>query len=258
MGKVYFASDFHLGVGTKEENLAREKRICRWLDHIAQDADHIYLCGDLFDFWFEYRKAVPKGNIRFLGKLAELRDKDIPITIFTGNHDMWLFDYLNEELGIPILREPIQVRLFSKQFFIGHGDGKGPGDKGYKRLKRVFANKTCQWLFARLHPNFAISLAQHFSKKSRAATQTEHFLGEEQEWLVAYCKRKLEILHPKPDYFIFGHRHIPIDWTLPNGISRYINLGDWVHYNSYAVFDGEDLKVLFFESDNESNLITNS
>jgi UDP-2,3-diacylglucosamine hydrolase len=257
MGKVYFASDFHLGVGTRSASLEREKRICRWLDRAATDADHIYLCGDLFDFWFEYGKAIPKGYIRFFGKLAELRDNGIAITVFTGNHDMWLFDYFPEELDIPVLRAPIQREIGGKQFFIGHGDGLGPGDVGYKRLKRLFSNRYCQWLFARLHPNFGIGLAEYLSRRSRAATQTEKFLGAEEEWLIAYCDRKLETLEITPDFFVFGHRHIPIDWLLKNGKSRYVNLGDWIHYNSYAVFDGQELQMYFFEKDSQSLLVSN-
>ena len=248
LGKVYFASDFHLGVDGRCSSPDRERQLVRWLDAIRSDAEAIYLVGDIFDFWFEYKTAVPRGYVRLLGKLAELRDAGIPIFLFTGNHDMWMFDYLQKELDVPIYRKPVQHELKGKKFFIGHGDGLGPGDHGYKLLKKVFANRLCQWLFARLHPNFGIGLAQFFSGKSRAAnTGEDQFYGPANEWLLQYAIRKSEQLL-EIDYFVFGHRHLPIDYGLPNGKSRYVNLGEWVNFNSYAVFDGEDLKLEFFEN----------
>jgi UDP-2,3-diacylglucosamine hydrolase len=250
MQKVYFASDFHLGVDARLSSAERERQLVRWLDQIRTDAAAIYLVGDVFDFWFEYRTVVPKGYVRLLGKLAELRDAGIPIYFFIGNHDMWMFRYFEEELDIPTYRAPIRREIMGKQFMIGHGDGLGPGDRGYKLLKRVFANRACQWLFERLHPNFGIGMANYWSNKSRSADKPElsTYLGEENEWLIAYANRKLE--QEPIDYFIFGHRHLPIDHTLKDGKSRYINLGEWMHYNSYAVFDGETVTLEFFENEN--------
>ncbi|MCB0568904.1 MAG: UDP-2,3-diacylglucosamine diphosphatase [Phaeodactylibacter sp.] len=250
MKKVYFASDFHLGVDARLSSREREQQIVRWLEQIRPDAAAIYLAGDVFDFWFEYRTVVPKGYLRLLGKLAELRDTGIPIYFFTGNHDMWMFRYFEEEMGIPTYRRPIERDILGKSFLIGHGDGLGPGDHGYKFIKRVFANPTCQWFFERLHPNFGIRLANFWSGKSRGATRPDggRFLGAENEWLISYANRKLSQKHF--DFFIFGHRHLPIDYTLNNGVSRYINLGDWLHYNSYAVFDGTRLEIQFFENEN--------
>jgi len=239
--KIYFASDFHLGVPTYEKSLEREHRIVRWLDSIRNDAEELYLLGDVFDFWFEYKTVVPRGYVRLLGKLAELSDSGIKIHYFTGNHDMWTFDYLEKELNVTIYRAPIERVYNSKTFYIGHGDGLGPGDHGYKFIKKIFASKICQWLFARLHPNFGIGIANYFSKKSRIATGTtdEKFLGEEKEWLVIYSK---EILAKKHfDYLIFGHRHLPLDIKIND--SRYINLGDWIQYFTYGVFDGENFEL---------------
>ena len=224
--KIYFASDFHLGVPTYEKSLEREHKIVKWLDSIKADAEELYLLGDVFDFWFEYRTVVPRGYVRLLGKLAELSDSGIKIHYFIGNHDMWTFDYLEKELNVIIYRAPIEL---------------GPGDHGYKFIKKVFASKVCQWLFARLHPNFGIGIANYFSKKSRIATGTtdEKFLGEEKEWLVIYSK---EILAKKHfDYLIFGHRHLPLDIKI--GSSRYINLGDWIQYFTYGVFDGAEFEL---------------
>jgi len=240
--KIYFASDFHLGVPSYEKSLAREKLIVKWLDEIQKDAQEIYLMGDLFDFWFEYKHAAPKGFIRILGKIAELTDSGIPVTIFTGNHDMWMFDYLPKEIGVTIYREPIEKAYNGKTFYLGHGDGLGPGDKGYKFIKKVFANKFCQWLFARIHPNFGIGMANYWSRKSRLSNgpEDEKFTGEENEWLVVYAKEVLQKKHF--DYFIFGHRHLPLDIKLKEN-SRYINLGEWVNYNTYAVFDGNTLEL---------------
>ena|SRR6218665_2470620 len=244
--KIYFASDFHLGVPTYEKSLEREKLIVKWLDEIKDDAEEIFLMGDVFDFWFEYKHAVPKGFIRLLGKIAEISDAGIPVHFFTGNHDMWMFDYLPHELGITIHRAPITRTFNGKKFYLGHGDGLGPGDRGYKFIKKVFANKFCQWLFARLHPNLGIGMANFWSRKSRVsnADDDEKFLGEEKEWLVIYAKEVLQKEHF--DYFVFGHRHLPLDIQL-DGNSRYINLGEWVNYNSYAVFDGEQMQLLRYK-----------
>ena len=244
--KIYFASDFHLGVPTYEKSLEREKKIVRWLDSIKNDVEELYLLGDVFDFWFEYKTVAPRGYVRLLGKLAEISDAGIPIHYFTGNHDMWIFDYLEKELKVKIYRAPIEAIYNGKKFFIGHGDGLGPGDHGYKFIKKVFANPVCQWLFARLHPNFGIGLANYFSKKSRIATGTidEKFLGEEKEWLVIHSKELLEKEHY--DYLIFGHRHLPLDIPI-NGSSRYINLGDWIRYDSYGVFDGEKMELAYYK-----------
>jgi len=242
--KIYFASDFHLGAPDFETSLIREKKIVNWLNHIEPTAKEIYLVGDIFDFWFEYKRAVPKGFIRLLGKIADLTDKGIPVTIFTGNHDMWIFDYLPKEIGVQIYREPITKEYFGKKYFIGHGDGLGPGDKGYKFLKKVFANKFCQWSFARLHPNFGIWLADKSSKTSRAKTGSddEKFLGEENEWLIQFCKEELTKQHI--DYFVFGHRHLPLEFDLGQN-STYYNLGEWINYCTYLEVgeDGVELKV---------------
>ncbi|MFT7343702.1 MAG: UDP-2,3-diacylglucosamine hydrolase [Lentimonas sp.] len=240
--KIYFASDFHLGVPDHKSSREREDRIVAWLDHCAIDASEIFLVGDLFDFWFEHKYTIPKGFIRLQGKIAQLTDKGIQVHVFTGNHDMWMFDYLPNELGVKMYREPIERTWNGQKFYLGHGDGLGPGDKGYKFLKKLFANKFCQWLFARLHPNFSFWLANTSSKKSRlhTASDDEKYLGDENEWLAIYCK---EILKQKPiDYFIFGHRHLPIDIQL-SSTSRYINLGEWINYNTYAVFDGQTTEL---------------
>ena len=243
--KIYFASDFHLGVPSFEKSLEREKLIVKWLDEVRVDAEEIYLMGDLFDFWFEYKYTAPKGFVRLLGKIAEIVDSGIPITLFTGNHDMWMFDYLPKELGVTIFREPITRVYNNKKFYLGHGDGLGPGDKGYKFIKKIFSNKVCQWLFARLHPNFAMAMANFWSHKSRAsnAAADEKFLGEENEWLLIYSKEILQKEHF--DFFVFGHRHLPLNIQLSD-TSKYVNLGEWINYNSYAVFDGEKTTLKYF------------
>jgi UDP-2,3-diacylglucosamine hydrolase len=248
--KIYFASDFHLGVPDKDSSLDREKRIVRWLTEVSKDADEIFLLGDLFDFWFEYKQVVPRGFTRLLGKLSELTDRGIPVHVFTGNHDMWIFDYLPSETGVILHRDSIQREWSGKKFFIGHGDGLGPGDHGYKFIKKVFASKVCQWLFARFHPNFGIGLANYWSRKSRKSTgdSDKKFLGEDKEWLVAYSKEVLEKEHF--DYFIFGHRHLPLDIKLSES-SSYLNLGDWITHFSYAVFDGSNTALKYYEKEPE-------
>jgi UDP-2,3-diacylglucosamine hydrolase len=244
--KIYFASDFHLGVPNYEKSLVREKLIVKWLDEIKHDAQEIYLMGDVFDFWFEYKYTAPKGFIRLLGKIAEIVDSGIPVTLFIGNHDMWLFDYLPKELGVTIYRQPITREYNGKKFYLGHGDGLGPGDRGYKFIKKVFANKVCQWLFARLHPNLGMGIGNYWSRKSRLsnAAGDEKYEGDEKEWLAIHAKEILQKEHY--DYFIFGHRHLPLDIKVSEK-SRYINLGEWVNYNSYAVFDGNNLELKYYK-----------
>lgn len=249
MHKTYFVSDFHLGVDGKLTSLEREKQIVRWLEMVKKDAKELYLVGDVFDFWFEYSKVVPKGYVRLLGKLGELRDGGLPIYFFTGNHDMWMFRYMEDELDIPIIRKPIVKEINGKRLYIGHGDGLGPGDYGYKFIKAVFGNPGCQWLFERLHPNFGLWLMRYFSGSSRKAHPPEtEFKGAQKERLVKFCNAYLD--EEYFDFFIFGHRHLPIDYTLKNGKSRYINLGEWINYNSYAVMEGGEIKVEFFENKN--------
>lgn len=244
--KIYFLSDFHLGAPDYATSLEREKKIVRFLDTIVPDAAIIFIVGDLFDFWYEYRTVVPKGYTRILGKMASITDSGIPMHFFVGNHDMWMKGYFQKELNIPVYFEPKTFEFNHKKFYIGHGDGLGPGDNGYKFIKKIFRSPFCQWLFGILPPVFGVGLANYFSRSSRATTaQTEDtFLGEENEWLIAYCKR---ILQQQPfDYFIFGHRHLPIDFAL-TGNSRYINLGDWIRYDSYAVFDGNHLELKYYQ-----------
>ncbi len=243
--KIYFLSDFHLGAPNAEASLEREKKICRFLDSIKTNAEEIFIVGDMFDFWFEYRQVVPKGYVRLLGKLAELTDAGIKIHFFVGNHDMWMNNYLQTELNIPVYFEPKEFEFNQKKFLIGHGDGLGPGDKGYKFIKKIFRNPACQWLFGILPPYLGIGLANYFSRKSRAKTGLvdEVFLGEENEWLIIYSKEVLQKQHY--DYFIFGHRHLPIDVKLKSN-SRYINLGEWIKYFSYAEFDGEELYLKYY------------
>lgn len=244
--KIYFASDFHLGAPNDAKSPERERLICKWLDEIKADAEEIYLVGDIFDFWFEHKYTVPKGFVRILGKIAELVDSGIPVHFFSGNHDTWMKDYFQKEIGVSVNHVPIDKNYNGKVFHIGHGDGLGPGDNWYKILKWIFRSKTCQWLYSRLHPNLSFWIARGSSLKSRAVTgnKDEIFLGQEKEWLYAYCKDYLT--QHKVDYFVFGHRHLPLDLDV-DGKARYINLGDWLRYNSYAVFDGEKLELKYYK-----------
>lgn len=247
--KLYFASDFHLGVPDHAASRAREDKIVRWLDMIKHDAAEIFLMGDIFDFWFEYATVVPKGYIRLLGKLAELTDSGIKLYMFKGNHDMWMFDYFQKELNAIIIPNELEIERNGKTFYLHHGDGLGPGDAKYKFLKKFFRSNLCQWLFERIHPNLGVGVANYWSQHSRI-TQGKNEVRKnlEQEWLVAFSREQISI---KPyDYLIFGHRHLPLDIPL-NSQSRYVNLGEWVNYFSYAVFDGNDLKLEYFEKSDE-------
>ncbi len=243
--KIYFASDFHLGIPDRATSLEREKRVCQWLDEIKHNAHQIYLVGDLFDTWFEYRNVVPKGYTRFLGKLAELSDAGLHIEAFTGNHDLWMRGYFEEELNIPVNHQPVEREFNGKRFFIGHGDGLGPGDHGYKLLKAVLRNPVSQWLYRRLHPDTGVGLAGWFSRLGPKHNVAESpFQGPEKEFLVQFCLDTLQREHF--DYFVFGHRHIAIEYPLPNS-SVYVNLGDWIRYNSYGEFDGQVLRLKYYK-----------
>jgi len=244
--KLYFASDFHLGTGTYASAREREKRLVRWLELIKADAAEVFLMGDVFDFWFEYKTVVPKGYIRFLGKLAELADAGVKLWMFKGNHDMWMFDYFERELGATIISNEMEIERNGKKFYLHHGDGLGPGDNFYKFLKRFFRSRFCQWLFARIHPNLGVGIANYWSTHSRIANlNNEHHKPGEQEWLVKFSNELLQTHFY--DYLVFGHRHLPLDIQL-NAQSRYINLGEWVNACSYAVFDGQTLRLEYFEN----------
>jgi len=240
--KIYFASDQHLGAPTPEKSYPREQKFVRWLDEVKEDAAAIFLLGDLFDFWFEYKTVVPKGFVRVLGKLAEIKDSGIPIYFFVGNHDLWMKDYFQKELNIPVYHQPQEFTFNDTSFLIGHGDGLGPGDKGYKRMKKIFTFPLFQWMFKWIHPDLGMKLGQYLSVKNKLISGEEDakFLGEENEWLVQYCKRKLTTKHY--NYFVFGHRHLPLDIDLSNN-SKYVNLGDWIQYFTYGVFEGNTLTL---------------
>lgn len=244
--KIFFASDFHLGVPSYEKSLEREKKVVRWLDSIKDQAFAVLLVGDIFDFWFEYKHAIPKGFVRFQGKIAELTDSGIPVYFFSGNHDMWMFDYFKKELNVPIFHKPQQFKVGNDSFYVGHGDGLGPKDYTYKLLKIFFRSPVCQWLFARIHPNLGIGIADAWSKRSRISSSAKEdvFLGEN-EWLLVYAREIQQ--QQKHNYYVFGHRHLPMDVPVDEQ-SKYVNLGEWVHHFTYAVYDGTELKLQTFES----------
>ncbi len=241
--KVYFASDFHLGLSASsiEKEQVRERKIISWLNSIEHETQALFLVGDIFDFWFEYNHAVPKGHIRFLGKIASMIDKGIDVYFFTGNHDLWMFKYLKSELGITVFHDPIELKINNTNIYVGHGDGLGPGDNLYKLLKKIFTLRIAQWLFKWLHPDIGIGFAKRWSKNSRLnkSVNDEIFLGEK-EHLLQFCKSVEAEKHH--DYYVFGHRHLPLDIEI-NGTSRYFNLGEWVASYTYGVYDGQSFQL---------------
>jgi UDP-2,3-diacylglucosamine hydrolase len=244
--KIFFLSDFHLGAPTAETSLLRERKIVYFLDQIKNETEQLFILGDLFDFWFEYKYVVPKGYVRILGKLAELSDMGIPIHFFVGNHDMWMKDYLQKEINAHVYFHPKTFVLHGKKMLIGHGDGLGPGDHGYKFIKKIFRNPICITLFGLLPPRIGIGIANYMSRRSRAKTgnHDKNYLGDDKEFLVQYCKS--EIKKEAFDFFIFGHRHLPLDIKI-SPECRYINLGDWIDYMSYAEYNNGDLSLHYFE-----------
>jgi UDP-2,3-diacylglucosamine hydrolase len=250
--KIYFASDFHLGIPDYESSLQREKMLVSWLDHARHDAAEIFLMGDIFDFWFEYKTVVPKGYVRLLGKLAQITEEGIPVHLFTGNHDIWAFEYLWKEVNIQLHAHPETLKMMGKTFYLAHGDGLGPGDNGYKFLKKVFSNRFNQFLFRWLHPDIGARMGLYFSGKSRLANmikddKKENLNRIEDEMLYKYASGLLnEGL--EADYFVFGHRHRPVDIELAPGCKMVI-LGDWLTNFTFAEFDGKYLSLKYFKKE---------
>jgi UDP-2,3-diacylglucosamine hydrolase len=245
MEKIYFLSDSHLGIPDAHQSLVREKKLVRWLEQVSIDASEIFLLGDLFDFWFEYRDVVPKGYIRLFGAIARLTDRGIPVHYFTGNHDMWESGYFESELGLIMHRSPVEIVRQGKTLYIGHGDGLGPGDLGYKLMKRIFSMAISRKLFSFLHPRLGIWIATYMSGRSRRshAEQDKYFLGEDKEILVLYSKDILQTR--KIDYFVFGHRHYPVMLELKKDV-YFLNTGDWISNFSYAVMGNGLLELKYF------------
>lgn len=238
--KIYFISDIHLGSPNFEESLKREKLLVQWLKEKSTDAEAFYFLGDIFDFWFEYKRVIPRGFTRFLGTLGEITDSGIPVYFFTGNHDIWVYDYLPQETGVTVIKTEQRVVLHGKTFHLAHGDGLGPYDKKYNFLKKIFTNRFLQWCFKRVHPNFSVSFAYRWSKYSRGQHEYPEQLELENEWLVKYSRSVME--KQDTDFFIFGHRHIPIHEKLDK-TTEFINLGDWLINFTYGEFDGENFNL---------------
>ncbi|MDR1552846.1 MAG: UDP-2,3-diacylglucosamine diphosphatase [Prevotellaceae bacterium] len=238
--KIYFAADVHLGLSAGTNAAERENAFVNWLDKIKADAEVVFLLGDIFDFWFEYKYVVPRGFTRVLGKLAELTDSGIAVHFFTGNHDMWTFDYLENETGVIVHKKPLETTLYGKKFFLAHGDGLGNDSKGYMFLKRIFSCKLIQRIFAFLHPRAGIGIAKAWSKHSRLSKGLSETFNENTDRLLAFAKQKLNEKHI--DFFVFGHRHTPIQLQLQNG-SLFTIVGEWIHGREYAVFDKKELKL---------------
>lgn len=239
--KIYFLADVHLGSRSHADSRETERRLCRWLDSVRHDAQAIYLLGDIFDYWYEYRYVVPKGFTRLLGKLSELTDSGLEIHFFIGNHDIWLTDYLSEECGLMLHFEPLITEIGGKRFFLAHGDGLGDDSRSFHLLRKIFHSRFLRHCFSAIHPRWTIPLAHAWSSNSRLYGGVQGYLGEEKEHLVLFAKEKLKAL-PDINYFIFGHRHILLDLPIAER-SNVIILGDWITYFSYAVFDGEDLRL---------------
>lgn len=251
--KIYFISDVHLGLYPPEKSAVRERLLVDWLDTIKDDMAELYLLGDIFDFWHEYKHVVPRGFTRFLGKLSELSDKGVKLHFFTGNHDIWVYDYLPTEIGLTLYKKHIIREIDGKRFFIGHGDGIGRGDNAYKLMKWGFTNRVLQWFFARIHPNASMAFGKRWSKNSRYAKGiiAEPFNGDDRELQIIFAREAIAKQHL--DFFIFGHRHVPYDVHIGND-SRVINLGDWINNFTYAVWDGKDIGLHSIFPEKESGI----
>jgi UDP-2,3-diacylglucosamine hydrolase len=238
-GKIYFASDFHLGLPTGSPPVEREKKVVSWLNSVAHDAKEIFLLGDIFDFWWEYALVVPRGFTRFLGTVSEITDSGIPVHFFTGNHDMWVGDYLSGECGMTIHTTPFTTLFDGKKFHLAHGEGLGTKNRGYKILLSIFRNRPLQAMYSALHPSIGIGIGHRWSLNSRLGKGiTKEFLGEDNEDLIRYARSVLE--NDNIDYFIFGHRHLAMTCKLKPE-TEIVFLGDWIKNGSYASWDGNTL-----------------
>ncbi|HEY9544250.1 UDP-2,3-diacylglucosamine diphosphatase [Prevotella sp.] len=248
MKNVYFLSDAHLGSLAIEHRRTQERRLVRFLDSIKEKAAAVYLLGDMFDFWNEYKYVVPKGYTRFLGKLSELTDNGVEVHFFTGNHDLWTYGYLEQECGVIVHRKPLTTEIYGKVFFLAHGDGLGDPDHRFKILRKMFHNPLCQWLLNTVHPRWGMALGLNWAKHSRlkrADGKELPYMGEDREYLVLFTKEYMKN-HADIDYFIYGHRHIELDITLDRK-ARVMILGDWIWQFTYAVFDGEHMFLEQYE-----------
>lgn len=252
--RIYFASDLHLGMHPQEDSLRREKLFVQWLEEIREDASELWLLGDVFDYWFEYKKVVPRGFTRFLGALATLSDTGVKIHLIPGNHDIWVFDYLTQEIGLQVHRQSLTRVWNERHFYLGHGDGLYQGDRMYRMLQSIFKNRTIQWFYARIHPNGSTAFAHRWSKKSRkkhGAIGTFH--GTDREHQVQFARKELE-KDPSIEYFVFGHRHLPFDIRIADS-TRVICLGDWIGNFTYGVFDGKEFQLKKFLPDQGSIIL---
>ncbi len=240
--KVYLASDFHFGVPNMESSRKREEKVIAWLNAIENDASGIILVGDIFDFWFEYRHVVPKGHLRFFAKILSLRKRNIPVIFFTGNHDLWMKDYLKEELDINIYTSPETFQIGNKIVYVGHGDGLGPGDRKFKFFKGIFTSSLAQWAFRWFHPDLGIALAKKWSASSREDPDDLTFL-EEKEWLIQHSREIDAQTHH--DLYIYGHRHHAIHYPL-SAKSDYYNLGEWVTDSHYLEISSTQVQLIKF------------
>ncbi len=257
MKSTYFLSDVHLGIDGAESSKVREKTLVRFLNEHQDQMEALYFMGDLFDFWFEYKKVIPKGGVRILSKLAELNENGIQVHFFTGNHDQWMSGYFEDELGIRVYHDPITVSLYGKKVMMGHGDGLGPGDHGYKFIKKLFRSQLSRSLFSLIPPGIGIPIARFWSGESRQKGAKENvFLGADREWLIQYCESMVRA-KADLDYYLFAHRHVPIHWTLSNK-STYINLGDWLVYRSFVLMNDSGVECRFYNNAGKQFIINNT
>ncbi len=239
---VYFFSDLHLGAPYFPDSKEAERRVVAFLDHIKEDAEAIYMLGDVLDYWYEYRYVVPRGFVRFFGKLAELADSGIRIVWLIGNHDIWINDYIPSELGVEVIDGTLTEKIGDKTFFLTHGDGVGKMKRSFKFLRSLFRNKTCQKAFSAIHPRWTVPFAYNWSRHSRDKGERR---GLPDETILSGLKqftKEYHASHPEIDFFIYGHVHILSREEISKGCEMIV-LGEWIHTFSYAVFSENELKL---------------
>jgi UDP-2,3-diacylglucosamine hydrolase len=236
MKKIFFFSDVHLGLHDTAREKEKEQRLLSFLSHVEKNGEQLFIIGDLFDYWFEYKNVIPRGYHHVISKLATLVEKGIAVHYLAGNHDFWLKDFFPKELGIPVYKDPFGMTLLGKKFYFHHGDGLALNDAGYRFLKKILRSRISIFLYSLVHPDWTAPIAQGSSQASRKYTGHKDF--GETDGMIQFAEKKISEGY---DIVIMGHRHKPLEHTINNGV--YVNLGDWISYNTYAEFDGTNIEL---------------
>lgn len=240
---AYFLADTHLSGDGAADSRRSERRVCRWLEETASQGPELWLLGDILDYWYEYRTVVPRGHVRLFGALAALADAGVRIHYIVGNHDIWLRDYLRDEIGLEVLDGIVERDILGTPMVLAHGDGLGPQRRGFKTIRSVFRNPVAQWLYSGIHPRWTVPFARRWSRYSRRTGDTppSEVPADIISWAQDYCQTH----RPQPRYFVMGHIHRELRQRVPGTDAEVVVLGDCLEGIHYGVFDGREFSLEF-------------